>query len=161
MRTSTANNGSAADINITSTGSVTVNGGSAVTVDSNNSITNAGGITQGAVDNAVGINVAGGTTSTITNSGTINILETFNAPNVDGNSIVDGPIAQANNRTAIWLGAGTHTGNVVNTGTISVDGLNSAGIKIDGPLTGSLLSGNTIKGARRRQRRHPHAGRQR
>jgi hypothetical protein len=145
VRTSTVNNGAAADINITSTGSITVNSGAAVTVDSNNSVTNAGTITQGAADNVVGINVSGGTTSTITNTGTISILETFNAPNIDGNAIVDGPIAQASNRTGIWLGAGPHSGGIVQNGTISVEGLNSAGIRVDGDLTGSLLTGGATK----------------
>lgn len=145
VRTSNANNGAAADINVTSTGSITVNSGAAVTVDSNNSITNAGTITQGSADNVTGIFVSGGTSSTINNSGTISVLESFNAPNLDGNAIVDGPIAQASNRAGIWLGAGTHNGTLTHTGTIAVDGLNSAGIKVDGPLTGNILSGGAIK----------------
>src|SRR5689334_10478369 len=123
VRTSTANGGSAADINITSTGSITVNGGAAVTVDSNNAASNAGTITQGAADGSIGIDVAAGTSGVITNTGNINALETFTSPNVDGNSIVDGPIAQANNRTGIWV-RGAHNGNILQTGGISIEGLN-------------------------------------
>lgn len=144
VRTSTVNNGSAADINITSTGSITVNGGAAVTIDSNNAVTNAGTITQGVADGSIGIDVSAGTSGAITNTGNITLLETFTSPNVDGNSIVDGPIAQANNRTGIWV-RGAHTGNILQTGGISVEGLNSAGIKIDGNLTGSLLTGGQTK----------------
>lgn len=144
VRTSTANNGSAADINITSTGSVTVNGGAAVTIDSNNAVTNAGAITQGSADGAIGIDVNAGTSGVITNTGNITALETFTSPNVDGNSIVDGPIAQANNRTGIWV-RGAHTGNILQTGGVSVEGLNSAGLKLDGDLTGSLLTGGATK----------------
>jgi len=139
LQTSTVNGGAAADISIVSGGSVTVNGGSAITVDSNNSVSNAGTIATGAPNNSVGIDVLTGTSSTITNTGTISVVETFNAPNVDGNGIVDGDIAQATNRAGIWL-RGTHTGNVVQGGTLNVDGKNSAGVRIDGTLTGSLLT---------------------
>jgi hypothetical protein len=144
VRTSNANNGAASDINITSTGSITVNGGAAVTIDSNNAVSNAGTITQGSADNAIGIDVAAGTNSVITNTGNINVTETFTSPNVDGNAVVDGPIAQANNRTGIWV-RGAHTGNILQTGGISIEGLNSAGLKLDGDLTGSLLTGGATK----------------
>jgi hypothetical protein len=144
VRTSNVNNGSAADIVISSTGSITVSGGSAVTIDSNNAVSNAGTITQGSTDNAIGIDVAAGTNSIITNTGNITALETFTSPNVDNNAIVDGPIAQANNRTGIWV-RGAHTGNILQTGGISIEGLNSAGIKLDGDLTGSLLTGGQTK----------------
>jgi len=144
VRTSTVNNGSAADINITSTGSITVNGGAAVTVDSNNAVTNAGTITQGAADGAVGIDVVAGTNGVITNTGNINIAETFTSPIFEGTSVVNGQIAQANNRTGIWV-RGAHTGNILQTGGISVEGLNSAGLKLDGDLTGSLLTGGATK----------------
>ncbi|MBO9579851.1 MAG: autotransporter domain-containing protein [Sphingobium sp.] len=144
VRTSTANNGSAADINITSTGSITVNGGAAVTVDSNNAVTNAGTITQGAADGSIGIDVAAGTNGVITNTGTINIAETFTSPVFEGTNVVSGKIAQANNRTGIWV-RGAHTGNILQTGSISVEGLDSAGLKLDGDLTGSLLTGGATK----------------
>ncbi len=117
-----------------------------MTVDSNNNVSNAGTITQGTADNLIGIDVQAGRTGTITNSGGINITETFNAPNLDGNAIVDGPIAQANNRTGILVRAGgAHTGNIVNTGTITVDGLNSAGIRVNDTQNGAILTGGAIK----------------
>jgi hypothetical protein len=144
VRTSNVNNGAASDIVISSTGSITVNGGSAVTVDSNNAVSNAGTITQGAADNAIGIDVAAGTNSVITNTGNINVTETFTSPVFEGTSVVNGPIAQASNRTGIWV-RGAHTGNILQTGGISIEGLNSAGIKLDGDLTGSLLTGGQTK----------------
>ncbi len=146
VRTATAVSGAPADINIVTGGSITLNAGSAVTVDSNNSVNNAGTITQGNADNVIGIDVQAGLSGTITNGGAINIVETFNAPNTDGNAIVDGPIAQANNRTGILVRAGgAHTGNIVNTGAITIDGLNSAGIRVNDTLTGSILTGGAIK----------------
>jgi len=144
VRTSTVNAGAPADIIIATGGSITLNAGSAVTVDSNNSVSNAGTITQGAADNVVGIDVQAGRNGTITNSGGIVITETFNAPKAD--AISNGPIAQANNRTGILVRAGgAHTGNIVSTGTITIDGLNSAGIRVNDTLTGSLLTGGATK----------------
>jgi len=144
VRTSNANNGAASDINITSTGSITVNGGAAVTIDSNNAVSNAGTITQGSADNAIGIDVAAGTNSLITNTGTITIAETFTSPIFEGTTVVNGLIAQANNRAGIWV-RGAHTGNILQSGGVSVEGLNSAGVKLDGDLTGSLLTSGQTK----------------
>lgn len=143
VRTSTASSGSAGDVSVTSTGSITLNSGAAITVDSNNSVTNAGTLTQGNANGATGILISGGTSGTITNSGAISILETYVPSNDDGDTIVDGPIAQASGRAGIWAN-GAYTGNIVNSGTITLDGLNSAGIRVDGPLNGSLSSSGAI-----------------
>ncbi|HZV56803.1 MAG TPA: autotransporter outer membrane beta-barrel domain-containing protein [Sphingobium sp.] len=143
VRTSTANNGAAADLSVTADGSITLNSGSAITVDSNNNVSNAGKLVQGNANGANGIDVLAGINSTVTNSGAITITETFNALNEDGNSTVDGPVAKASNRVGILV-RGAHSGNIVNSGTITIDGLNSAGIRVDGPLTGSLTSSDAI-----------------
>ena len=42
------------------------------------------------------------------------------------------------------LGGGTYTGNIVNSGTITIEGNQSAGIAIDSALTGSLTNTGTI-----------------
>ncbi len=143
VRTSTANSGAASDISVTADGSITLNSGAAITVDSNNHVSNAGKLVQGNADGATGIDVQAGRTSNVTNSGAITITETFNALNEDGNTTVDGPVAQATNRAGILV-RGAHSGAIDNSGTITIDGLNSAGIRVDGPLTGSLTSSGAI-----------------
>ncbi len=145
VRTSTANNGAASDIVISSTGSITVNGGSAVTVDSNNAVSNAGTITQGAADNAVGIDLAAGTNSVITNTGNINITETFTSPNIDNNAIVDGPITPGS-ATAPASGCAAPLRAISCRPAASRSRVSTPpGVKLDGDLTGSLLTGGATK----------------
>ena len=52
---------------------------------------------------------------------------------------MDGPFAQGTGRFGIRvLGGGTFTGNVLNSGTITIEGNQLAGIAIDSALAGSL-----------------------
>jgi hypothetical protein len=143
VRTATASNGSPANIVVTDAGVITLSSGSAITMDSANTVSNAGKLTLGSADGTTGIDVLGGLASTITNSGTISITESFVAADDDSNYVVDGPIAKATDRAGIRL-RGTFTGDVTNSGTIAVEGLNSAGIRVDGALTGSILSSGAI-----------------
>ena len=56
-----------------------------------------------------------------------------------------GPFANGGNRTGILIdGGNTTVGDVVNTGTITVVGENSAGIAINSELNGSLTNTGTI-----------------
>lgn len=143
QKTSTASSGTAADISITSAGSVKPASGTAVTIDSNNSVTNAGTIGITGSNGAIGILANAGTAGTITNSGTITIDESYTRTDTNGDGVLDGAWAQGSDRYAIRT-AGAFTGNVVNSGTITVEGNNSAGISLDGPLTGSLTQSGTI-----------------
>jgi len=139
--TSTVNGGQPADVRIETAGSVTVTSGTAVTVDSNNSVTNAGGITISNADNATGILVTGARTANITNSGTITIDETYTPTDSDNDGDLDGLFAIGTGRTAIRID-GPLTGNLSHTGTIVVEGNNSAGIRASAPITGTV----TIEG---------------
>ncbi|HEX8057302.1 MAG TPA: autotransporter domain-containing protein [Novosphingobium sp.] len=135
----------AGDVTVTSDGTISVPSGATVTVDSNNTVSNAGSLKAGGANGASGVTVNAGTTSTITNSGTIAVTESFVPADADANGIADGPIASASNRYGIHtLAGGTVTGNVVNSGTITVEGLNSGGIVLDGTLAGSLTNSGTI-----------------
>jgi hypothetical protein len=136
--TSTVNAGQPADVRIDTAGSVTVTSGTAVTVDSNNSVTNQGNIKISNADNAVGIRVTAGRTANIANSGTITIDETYTATDADNDGDLDGPFATGTGRTAILL-EGALTGNLSHTGTILVEGNNSAGIRALGPITGNVV----------------------
>ena len=143
LATSTAGDGGVADnIVITSSGRVTRTDATAaaVTLDSDNSVSNAGAISITTDDNdAVGIHIIGGNTGDFTNSGRIDILsETAQAIGDDGR--VDGDLATGSNRVAILVdGVAVFTGDILlATGSaIVVRGNDSAGIRI---LTG--LDGN-------------------
>lgn len=139
--TSTVNGGQPNDVRIETGGSVTVTSGTAVTVDSNNSVTNAGNITISNADNATGILVTGARTANITNSGTITIDEAYTPTDTDNDGDLDGPFALGTGRTAIRID-GPLTGNLSHTGTIVVEGNNSAGIRASAPITGNV----TIEG---------------
>ncbi|MCW1383126.1 autotransporter outer membrane beta-barrel domain-containing protein [Novosphingobium sp. KCTC 2891] len=138
---------SAGNVTVASGGTVAVTTGNAVTVDAGKTVTvNSGGaITAGTGNGAMGIFVAPVAT-TITNDGTITVTETFTAADADSNGIADGPVASASDRYGIHVASGgTMTGSIGNTGTIAVDGLNSAGIAVDSALTGDLTTTGTIK----------------
>jgi hypothetical protein len=140
--------------NLTVTGSIvpTTANTSAVTVNSSNTVTNSGTIGYtGGYNNTNAILVTGGYAGSITNSGTIENIETSSYADTNSDSIVDsnngviGQFAAGSNRTAIELtGGGTFTGTITNTGTITVIGENSAGILIGENLTGDLVSSGSI-----------------
>jgi hypothetical protein len=144
VRTSTATSAGAGDISLTEDGEIEVSSGAAITIDSNNKVTNdEGTITVGGANGASGIDVLGGLSASIDNSGSITVSEDFVADNADGNTIVDGPIAKASDRAGIRV-RGPLTGTIDHSGSINVEGLNSAGIRVDGTLTGSLRSSGSI-----------------
>src|SRR5204863_350835 len=71
VRTATVNNGAAGDISITTAGSVVTTGGTAVSVDSNNKIANAGTIQITDANDSIGIGATAGVQGEITNTGKI------------------------------------------------------------------------------------------
>lgn len=140
--TSTAGN-----VSITTAGTIAVPSGAAVTVDSNNTVDNAGTVSVVKLDGtgangASGISVNNGVSSTVSNEGTISVTENFN-PAIDNDGEIIGATASASNRFGIQT-LGAMTGSITNSGTITVDGLNSGGIVLNGPLTGSLMSSGTV-----------------
>lgn len=135
-------------VTVASGGTIKLDTGTAVTVDASKDVTVASGGTldMGAGNGAAGVVVNAGTTSNVSNAGTIQVLETFTPPDADANGIPEGPIAQATGRYGIRVAPGAATtGTISNTGTITIDGLNSAGISVDSALTGSVTNTGTIK----------------
>lgn len=135
-------------VTVAKDGSIKLDTGTAITVDASKDVTVADGGTldMGDGDGATGILVQSGTTSKISNAGTIQVLESFTPPDADDNGIPEGPIAEATDRYGIRVApGGTFTGSISNSGTITVDGLNSAGIAVDSTLTGSLTNTGTNK----------------
>ncbi|MBA4353776.1 MAG: autotransporter [Novosphingobium sp.] len=144
VRTSTAG-----DVWIGDDGSITLkNGGTAVTVDSNNTagLDDGGYISNtGGNDGDAGIVINAGQITTIANAGAISVTETFTGADTDSNGIADGPIASASNRYGILVGpGGATTATIGNTGTITVDGLNSGGIVAKSNIVGSIANSGTI-----------------
>lgn len=145
IATSTAADGAADDISITSDGSITVDETTAVTLDSNNTVANAGAIDIEDVDGAVGVLVQGGLTGSVDNSGSITVDESTTITDDDDDGDYDGLFATGSNRFGIRVtGDQPFTGTIDNSGSISVEGQDSAGISVETDLVGSLSNSGVI-----------------
>ncbi|MEW4466205.1 autotransporter domain-containing protein [Parasphingorhabdus sp. JC815] len=131
------------DIRITKDGSIKLDSAAAVTVNSDNDVTNEGKIQVSDADGAQGIFAQAGRTGAITNKGSITIDEDYTLKDDDDDGDLDGPFAKGENRFGIRT-EGAFTGSVINSGTITVEGNDSAGISLDGPLAGSLNQSGQI-----------------
>lgn len=151
LATSTAGDGGVADnIVITNTGRVTRLDASsaALTLDSDNSISNSGVVSVTTDDNdGVGAHLIGGNSGTFTNAGSIQVVSDTIATDTDGDGMVDGDIATGSNRVAILVdGAAVFTGDILlsSGSSIVVRGNDSAGIRILTNLDGNFShSGST------------------
>jgi hypothetical protein len=152
VRTSTAASGAPDSLTIEAAGSIAPTvAGAAVTVDSPHAITNRGAIRFNGVSGATGVQVNGGVATTITNAGAITLLEDFTPTDADSDGDLDGPFAQGAGRYGVRAtGPGAVSGNVVNSGTIGIEGTDSAGISLETRLNGSLVhsGGVTVTGDR-------------
>jgi hypothetical protein len=153
IRTSTVKAGTPDDILISSAGTVNGNAGGGVIIDSNHKLNNQGTIQIGNVSNVAAIDVAAGVTSGITISGKVIVDEPFTPTDADNDGDLDGPFALGSNRYGIRTN-GAFNGNILigSTGTINVEGNNSYGVFLGGPLTGNfthdgkttILGSNTV-----------------
>lgn len=143
INTSSANNGAADNVVINSGASVKPPSGAAVTLDSNNTVSNSGTIQIQDKSDSTGILVLGGRAGSVSNAGTITINETTTAADINGDGVPDGPFAIGANRFGIRLiGSQPFIGDISHlaTGTITVQGNDSAGISLETGLQGSLSS---------------------
>jgi len=137
----------AGNVTVSSGGAIKLPGGTAVTVDSSSNVNvNSGGsLTVAGVSNSAGIAANAGVTTTITNGGTIAVTEDYTPPVLGNSSVVNGPLSQLTNRYGIHVLPGAATNATIsNTGTITVEGNNSAGIAVDSDLAGSITNTGTI-----------------
>ena len=140
VRTSTVKTGGLPDdILINSTGVVNGNASGGVIIDSNHKLNNQGTIQIGNINNVAALDVVAGVTSDITVSGKIIVDEPFTPTDADNDGDLDGPFATGTGRFGIRTN-GAMTGNILiaQGGTIAVEGNNSAGISLGGPLTGNF-----------------------
>lgn len=145
QQTSTVNAGAPDNIVVSSTGSITPASGTAITIDSNNNVTNSGSITASGIDGVIGIGGGGGFGSAIVNSGTITIDETYTATDTNSDGVVDGAFAQGSSRFGIYLsGSGAFTGTVNTSGAITIKGNDSGGLVSTVPIVGSVTSTSAI-----------------
>ena len=144
IATSTATGTAADDIKITTDGSIKPTAaGAIVTIDSNNKVTNQGTLSTTGVNDGVGVLIIGGRTGALSNTGTISLVEDYTATDSDSDGDLDGPFAQGANRFGVRLtNAGTFTGDIENAsgGTITIEGNNSAGMLLEGPVVGNITN---------------------
>jgi len=144
IATSTATGAAADDIKITTDGSIKpTTAGAIVTIDSNNKVTNQGTLSTNGVNDGVGVLIIGGRTGALSNTGTISLVEDYTATDSDSDGDLDGPFAQGANRFGVRLtNAGTFTGDIENAsgGTITIEGNNSAGMLLEGPVVGNITN---------------------
>ena len=145
IRTSTVKTGTPDDILINTSGIVNGTAGGGVIIDSNHKLNNQGTIQVGNANNVAAVDVAAGVTSGITLSGKIIADESYAPTDADNDGDLDGPFATGSNRYGIRTN-GAMTGNILitSTGTITVEGNNSAGILLGGPLTGNFSTDGKI-----------------
>ncbi|MBA3677471.1 MAG: autotransporter domain-containing protein [Sphingosinicella sp.] len=146
VRTSTVKDGAPDDVKVTSAGSIVPDSaGAGITIDSNNNAVNEGTISFTDFNNSTGIQANAGRSGTITNGGKIEVIETYTAKDNDNDGDLDGAFASGSGRFGIRLApGGTFTGAVTNSGTINIEGNDSAGIAADSRLAGSLTNSGTI-----------------
>ncbi|KUR76945.1 autotransporter [Novosphingobium sp. Fuku2-ISO-50] len=148
--TATYNTSTAGNVTVSGTGTLTGASGAVITVDSSNTATvNSGGTLYAGTASSpltgnIGILANPGVTTTLTNAGTISVLENFTPQTING-TVVFSALSGVSNRYGIYGAAGgTLNAAISNTGAIYVDGENSAGIQIDSTLNGSLNTQGTI-----------------
>jgi hypothetical protein len=142
------------DITINSGGSISPNlaNTAAITINSSNNVVNGGTIADKDVNSVVGIEVLGGngsagSTLVVTNSGTIALNESYASTDSNKDGVNEAPFASptSTGRYGIQLmGTQPFYGNIANTASIVIQGDQSYGISLEGPLAGSLTNTGTI-----------------
>ncbi|HEY7900556.1 MAG TPA: hypothetical protein VIC25_05155, partial [Caulobacteraceae bacterium] len=145
VTTATANNGQPANVIVSGNISVTAPG-TDLTLDSNNTVSVTGTLGAQNQNNTVGLDIVGGFTGSASNSGAININESYTPPaDPNHNGLNTGAFAQGSNRVGILVslpsaGSPVFVGGITNTGAITVQGNNSEGVSIQAPISGDFLS---------------------
>ena len=147
VSTSTAKGGQPDNVIIGAGATVNVAGPVAVTMDSSNSVANNGAITISNTDNSTAVLLKGGNTGAFTNNGAISNSESYTRTDTNNDGILDGNFASGSGRYGVHL---TGASPLVSTLTfqsgssVTVQGNNSFGIALDGPLQGDVAQKGTV-----------------
>ncbi len=147
VTTGTIDSGNPGDIIIRAGGSVLVGSGAAVTLDTDNTVTNEGTIGSTDADNTIGILITGGTTGGFTNTGNIDLTEDYTPTDDDEDGDLDGAFAIGTDRTGILVdGPSAFTGDINNNlgARIAVEGNDSAGVRVLSGLDGNFTNDGNI-----------------
>lgn len=147
IATATANNGAPDSVRVANGGVIRlVAGGVAITVNSDHDATiDTSGrvIIENATDGSTGILVDGARTTDVTNGGLIQITDNFTGTDTDNDGDLDGLFATGTGRFGIRA-TGLMTGDIRSTGSIVVEGNQSAGIAVEAGLNGDLVNTGSI-----------------
>lgn len=145
IATATADNGNPADITITEDGSIELDSGTAITINSNNSVEQDGDISLGQTDDAIGVLIEPGNTGGYVLNGLIDMRPTDEQIAQNAEEIVTD---YADNRRGVLLNAGgTFTGDILLDGgsVLQIAGDDSVAVDLAGSLDGNLqLDGNIV-----------------
>ncbi|GGZ38240.1 autotransporter outer membrane beta-barrel domain-containing protein [Asticcacaulis endophyticus] len=153
IATSTANSGAADDVKIAAAGSIKLASGTAITLNSNNKVTTEGAINMSAsADNSTGILINGGTTGEVSVKSNITVTDNYTPADstTDDDDFVDGEFATGTGRYGIRLtGTTPFTGKIeVTSGsTITIEGNQSYGIRLEAPQVGNFSFDGAIAAA--------------
>ncbi len=142
VQTSTANAGQADDVTVTEDGDIDLTGLSgttAITINSDNTVTQEGEILAEDTDDVVGIAIRTDTVTRLTHAGSIEFVEDYDREDEDDDDDLDGPLAIGSNRIGILVdGGGTVTGDIIldHGSTLVIEGNDSAGVLIGSALAG-------------------------
>ena len=149
--TSTAQNGSPANVTLNDDGAVELASGVGITGDSDNDIVLEEGsnITiEDSADGSTGILLQGGRTGSLTVGGAISINDTQDeTEDEDDDGDDDGPLATGRDRYGVRVtGTGARTGDITieDTGSIFVEGEDSVGLSLETNLVGDITAFGSI-----------------
>lgn len=146
ITTASPNGGAADDVKVTEDGVITLSeSGSMITLNSDNTVTMNGGLASVGVDDSVGVLVIGGRAGAVTSAGTISLTEDYDYEDTDDDGDYDGLFAKGSRRYGIRVtGTDVFTGAITHSGTITIEGMDSAGVSIEAPLIGNLVHSGSI-----------------
>ncbi len=154
VRTSTVKSGAADDILVDEDAEFELTtGGPAIVVDSNNTLELESGATIDTedVDGSIGIQINGGVTTNVTNSGAISLVDSFDETDDDNDEDddgdLDGDFATGTGRYGIRVGgAGAVEGVILNDlgGSITIEGNDSFGMSLESALNGDFINRGAI-----------------
>ena len=144
LATSTVDNGAEGNIEVTSTGSITLAETAvlpAITLDSSNTISLDGTVEVNNINGIQGLLLQGDNDSVVTINGNLSILEDFVREDLDGDGDLDGDFAIGFDRVGILVdGVSALRSDIIlgSNAVLSVEGNNSAGIQVSSGLEGNI-----------------------